>query len=139
MTEENNLTLTELNQESGPKIYSKKAIWGFSIFFAPIFGAVLLRQNLIDIRRKKEANIVLLISIVFTVLTILIVNSMEKRNSSLTYLLNMGGGAILSEYFFKKYFPNDNYEYKKIWKALLISIVVVIPFVLAMIDAPKEY
>ena len=88
MTEENNLAMTESNQNNAHKIYSKKAILGFSIFFAPIFGGVLLRQNLIDDNRKKEANIVLLTSIVFTVLTILIVNSMEKKTSSLTYLLN---------------------------------------------------
>ncbi len=138
MTEENNLTLIELNQAETVKIYSKKAILAFSIIFAPIFGGVLLRQNLIDYKKKKEANIVLLTSIVFTVLTILIVNSLDKKTSSLTYLLNMGWGVILSEYFFKKYYPNDNYEYKKIWKALLISIVIIIPFVLAMIYAPTE-
>ncbi|NVO85995.1 hypothetical protein [Hymenobacter terrestris] len=138
MTEENNITKTESNQDNSFKIYSKKAILGFSIFFAPIFGGVLLRQNLMDDNRKREANIVLLTSIVFTVLTILIVNNMEKKTSSLTYLLNMGWGVILSEYFFRKYFPKDNYEYKKIWKALLISIVIVIPFLLAMIYAPSE-
>jgi purine-cytosine permease-like protein len=138
MTKENNLAMTELTQENTVKIYSKKAILAFSIFFAPIFGGVLLRQNLIDNKRKKEANIVLLASIAFTVLTILIVNSFEKQTSSLTYLLNMGGGAILSEYFFKKYFPDDNYEYKRIWKALLISIAIIIPLLLAMIYAPTE-
>jgi len=130
MTEENKLPLAESNKENDIKIYSKKAIWGFSVLFAPIFGGVLLRQNLIDNKKKKEANIVLVTSIVFTVLTILIVNSFDIKNSSLTFLLNMVWGAILSEYFFDKYFPNDNYEYKKIWKALLISIAIIIPFLL---------
>ncbi|WP_157541498.1 hypothetical protein [Hymenobacter aerophilus] len=108
MTAENNLTMTETSQSAVSKIYSKKAIWGFSILFAPIFGGVLLRQNLIDDNRRKEANIILLASIVFSMLTIFIVNSLETKTSSLTYLLNMGWGAILSEYFFKKYFPKDN-------------------------------
>lgn len=133
MIEENNLSMTESNQENTVKIYSKKAIWGFSILFSPIFGGVLLRQNLVDDKRKKEGNIILLISIVFTVLTILIVNSLEKKTSSLTFLLNVVWGTILSEYFFKKYFPNDNYEYKEIWKALLISIAIIIPFLLAVL------
>ncbi len=120
------------------KIYSKKAIWGFSVFFTPVFGGVLLRQNLIESKRIKEANSVLLASIGFTVLTILIVNSIEKTTSSLALVLNMGGGILLSEYFFKKYFPEDNYEYKKIWKALLISILITIPFLLAILYAPAE-
>ena len=38
------------------KIYSKRAVFGFSLFFAPVFGGVLLRQNLIDYKRKKEGN-----------------------------------------------------------------------------------
>ena len=136
MTEENDLTSPTLNQENTVKIYSKRAIWGFSVFFSPVFGGFLLRQNLIDSNRKKEANLILLISIVFTVLTILIVNSLHTKGGSFSYLFNMVWGAILSEYFFKKYFPDDNYEYKKIWKALVISIAITAPILLAMIFAP---
>lgn len=138
MTEENNLTLTELDHENTAKIYSKKAILGFSAFFAPVFGGVLLRQNLVEDNRKKEANVVLLASIAFTVLTFLIVSVIERPAGLATYLINMGWGSILTEYFFKKYFPNDNYQHKKIWKALLISIAIIIPFILAAIYAPKE-
>ncbi len=124
---------TELNV-SLPKIYSKRVIWGFSIFFSSIFGGVLLMQNLKDIGKKKEAYMILILSIVYTVLTIYIVNIPEKTNSSLTLLCNAIGGLILSRYFFTKYFPiEDKYEKKKIWKPLIISIIIMIPFVFAMI------
>ena len=120
--------------ESNPKIYSKKAIFGFSIMFSAIFGAVLLMQNLKDIGKKKEANIILLLSIIYTAITIYIVNIPDKPITSLTYLCNMIGGAILTEYFFKKSFPNEEtFEKKKIWKPLIISILITIPFILALI------
>lgn len=138
MNEENNLPIPELNQGHVVKIYSKNAIWCFSILFAPIFGGVLLRQNLIDAKRKKEANIVLFVSIIFTALTIIFVNILDKKTGSAIYMFNICWGTILSEYFYKKYFPNETNEYKKIWKALLISIAVIIPFVLAMFFAPVE-
>jgi len=138
MAEENNFTETELNKDNAIKIYSKRAVYAFSVLFTTIFGGVLLRQNLIDTKRKKEANIVLVFSIIYTVLTIVIVNSIDLRTSSLTFLLNLVGGAILSEYFFKKYFPDNHYEYKKIWKALLISVIIIIPFILAMIYTLSE-
>lgn len=138
MIEEKEASMTEFSHNHMPKIYSKKAIWGFSILFAPIFGGVLLRQNLIDTNRKKEANIILLVSIVLTMLTIIIVNIVDRKTSSLAFLLNMAWGGILTEYFFKKYFPNDNYEYKKIWKALIISIVITIPLLLLIIYTPTE-
>jgi hypothetical protein len=116
------------------KIYSKRAILGFSIFFTSIFGGVLLYQNLKDIDRKKEANIVLIFSILFTAISIYIVNIPDKPKTGLTNLCNIAGGLILTEYFFKKNFPNpDNYDKKKVWKPLIISILITIPFVIAMI------
>ncbi len=136
MTDDSNIKDMDSNQTNTVKIYSKKAVFCFSLFFAPIFGGVLLRQNLIDNNKKKEANIVLLISLLFTGLTILIVNLIEKP--SFTYFINLGWGLILSEEFFKKYFPNKNYEYKKIWKALSISIIIVALLLLAIIYAPDE-
>lgn len=134
MIEEKKFT-TEVNEDNTPKIYSRNAIWVFSVIFAPIFGGVLLRQNLIDCEKKKEANIVLLTSIAMTVLTFLIVNNTKNVP---TYILNLAWGAILTEYFFKKYFPNENHQYKKIWKALIISVIIIIPFLLAIIHPPTE-
>lgn len=122
------------NNNCSIKIYSKKAIWGFSIFFSSIFGGVLLMQNLKDINRRKEAFIVLVLSIIYTALTIFIVNIPSKPNSSLTFVCNAIGGLILSNYVFPKYFSEqDKYENKKIWKPLIISILITIPFVLAAI------
>jgi len=138
MTEENNLIETELNKDNTVKIYSKRAIYGFSFAFTTIFGGVLLRQNLIDTKRKKEANIVLAFSIIYTVLTMIIVSTVDLKTNSLTFLLNLVGGVILSEYFYKKYFPDSRYEHKKVWKALLISIIIMIPFLLVAIYTMSE-
>jgi hypothetical protein len=125
----------EITEETTyPKIYSSRAIWGFSIIFSSIFGGVLLMQNLKDTGRKKEGNLILLYSIIFTILTIYIVNLPEKPISNGAFLCNMVGGGILSYYFQKKYFPNEeSYEKKTIWKPLIISIVITIPFVWALI------
>lgn len=122
------------NLVDSPKIYSKKAIWGFSVFFSAIFGGVLLMQNLKGIGKKKEANIVLLLSILYTAATIYIVNIPEETQTSLTYLCNMAGALILIQLFHKKHFPiEQNYEKKKIWKPLIISVLITIPFILALI------
>lgn len=67
MNQENDSFAAEFNKNSNIKIYSKNAIWLFLIFFAPIFGGILLCQNLIDFYKKKEANIVLLTTIAFTI------------------------------------------------------------------------
>ena len=43
------------------------------------------------------------------------------------FIMNIIGGGILAEYFFKKDFPDDDYEHKSIWKALLIALCIGIP------------
>ena len=131
-------------EEHGVAIYSKLAILLFSIIFDPIIGGVLLMLNLRSVGYKKEGTTVLLFSIAYyfvsgylisyiaNVLRIpltmdtLLKNPNPKIIVSLIVLKIIGGG-ILAEYFFKKYFPHDDYEHKSIWKALLITILVLIP------------
>ncbi|KXX69781.1 hypothetical protein [Flammeovirga sp. SJP92] len=116
-------------------IYSKKAIWGFSVLCSPIFGGVLLRSNLKQVEKNSEGNIVLLLSILMTMGVMFImelINTLGSSTSSLTLPLNMIGGAVLSEYLFKKHLGEDNYEHKKIWKPLLISVVITLS-VLALV------
>lgn len=130
----NGIEQTQEIEGTKPKIYSKKAIIGFSIFFSPIFGAVLLMQNLKDIKKHKDAYIILFFSIIFTAAVIYIVNIPSRPMTSLTYICNIIGGYILSEYFYKKYFLDEkSYPKKKIWKPLIISILITIPFIIAMI------
>lgn len=133
MDQENTFTNSDQTINTLSPIYSKKSIWGFSLFFAPVFGGFLLRQNLVEDNRKKEGNLMLIVSILFTLITLFIVIYFEPENSSLTYLLNMGWGAILSGYFYKKYYPENDYKFKKIWKPLIISLLIIIPFVLLII------
>lgn len=133
MDQENTFTNSDQTINTLSRIYSQKSIWGFSLFFAPVFGGFLLRQNLVEDNRKKEGNLMLIVSILFTLITFFIVIYFEPDNSSLTYLLNMGWGAILSGYFHKKYYPGNDYKFKKIWKPLIISLLIIIPFVLLIL------
>ena len=115
-----------------PAIYSKRAILRFSIFFSTVVGAVLLMQNLRDIGKKREGNIVISISILYTVLSMIIISIPDKPYSSLTYLCNILGAFVMTEYFYKKYFPDEAmYNKKKIWKPLIISLLIIIPLALA--------
>lgn len=120
--------------EAPVKIYSKKVIWVFSIIFSTIFGGVLLMYNLIDIGKRKEAALVLGFSVIYTFLAVYISNIPEHPKTSITYLFNFIGGAILTEIFFKKHFSReDQYQKKKIWKPLIISILISLPFIIALI------
>jgi len=124
----------DLTQNKKVRIYSMKAILGFSVFFTTIFGGVLLMQNLLNIQKKKEAYTALLVSVIITVVSIGILNLIPKTNTAFTFGINYLGGFILTQFFHKKHFPDESlYEIKKIRKALIISIIITIPFVAALI------
>lgn len=124
----------EIEQNEIPKFYSKKAILGFSIFFSSIFGGILLMQNLKDIGMKKEAKTVLNTSIILTLLPFLLAWLMEKEVSTYTLLANIIGGVVLSEFYFGLYIPKEQiFESKKIWKPLLISLLITIPLLASVI------
>lgn len=118
-----------------PKIYSKNAILGFSIFMSVIFGGVLLFLNLIAIKKKKEAYFVLGTSILLAVLSILMINVLETPNSSLAYIFGLIGVGILSFYFVPKYFPNeDQYPKKSLWKPIITALIIMIIIVYLLLN-----
>jgi len=119
-----------------PKIYSKKAILGFSIFMSTLFGGILLYLNLMSVKKKKEAYIVLGVSILLTIISIVIVNIPENPKGSLAYLCGLAGGSILSYFFVPKYFPNEEeYPKKAIWKPLIIAVIISAIFIALIIYA----
>ena len=128
-----------MEKENLPKIYSSKVILGFSIFLSTLFGGVLLFQNLKDLGKKKEANIVLIFSVLFTALSIYIVNIPENPKSSFAYLCGFAGGGILSYFFFPKYIKEEGtYPNKPIWKPLIIGAFIIIVFVVLVIYAQNN-
>ncbi|HTE00165.1 MAG TPA: hypothetical protein VK668_12815 [Mucilaginibacter sp.] len=121
--------------EQGEAIYSRWAILGFSIFFTPIAGAILLMINLRSAGYKKEGYLVLLFSIVYQwAVGELFKYMSENGNNYAVYSLIPAviGGGILAEYFFKKYFPENNYEYKSILKPVMVALLITIPLVILL-------
>lgn len=116
------------------ELYSKTAIWAFTIFFGVIFGGVLLMQNLRNAGYKKAGVTVLLFSISFSILTVIASFYVLGRYSGLIF--NIAGGAILTEYFFKKYFPDEDYYPRPVWGALAVSIIIVLVLSLIALYIP---
>jgi hypothetical protein len=113
-----------------PKYYSQRAILGFSLFFTVIFGAVLLAINLED---KKARWIVVLFGVLYTGLAIVVVNSLPA-NTLITFGINSLGGLVLVRFFWNKYLGKGvHFLPKPIWKPLIISLVIAIPFIAAII------
>jgi|SRR3569833_2137214 len=119
-------------------IYSKWAILLFSVFFSPFVGSILLMLNLRRIGNKSAGYIVLLFGIVYmgivefvTIkmagmdLTHLTVDKLVANKQIVYYsaALDLLGGAILTEFFFKRYIKG-NYLSRSVFPILLIVMAV---------------
>lgn len=121
----------QVTDPNAPEFYSKHAIYGFSIFFTVIFGAVLLALNIKE--NKKARWIVLAYGAVYTTFAISILSNFE-RNTILTMIVNMFGAWALYSFFWDRFIGKDTaYRAKSVWRPLIISIVIMIPFLAAML------
>lgn len=113
-------------------IYSKWAILGFCVFFSPVFGGFMLRQNLRDKGLNGLGNGVLFLSFLMAAFTALL-SSTEIRGPGTTFAANLIQGALLVEYVFGKHFMDaETLPKKTIMKPLRISLLIVLLLVALM-------
>ena len=124
----NNIT----NDPNAPELYSKKVIMVFCGIFSTIFGAVLLMYNMKQTNNQKARNQVLIFGILYTIITLVIVNLIE-RAGNLVVIINIAGGGILTEYFWNRFIGKELRHRKRSWiKPAIISVLITIPLILAM-------
>ncbi|HAP00585.1 MAG TPA: hypothetical protein DCQ93_01555 [Bacteroidetes bacterium] len=55
----------------------------------------------------------------------IILPNVKPNSSNVSLIVNMIGAVTLSEYVFRKYFPNEKeFQKKKIWKPLIIAVAI---------------
>ncbi len=125
----NNLT----DDQNAPELHSKRVITIFSAVFTTIFGAVLLMYNMKQTNNPKGRIQVLVFGILYTVASILLINLIKKQ-TNLAIIFNLAGAGILTEYFWNKFIGKEFKYRKRSWlKPAIISVIIIIPFVLALI------
>jgi len=116
-----------------PELHSKKVIMLFSGIFSTIFGAVLMMYNMKATHNQKGRIQVLIFGILYTILTIIIVDTFKVR-SPFPIALNLCGAAILNEYFWNKFIGKEKKHRKRSWvRPLFISILITLLFISAYI------
>lgn len=130
----------EENQNDEPvEIFSKKAILGFSIFM-PLYGALLLIQNLWTVGYKKAIAPVAIFIVAYSIICAEVIarlpiklpsnNPQDPKNLTpmlellgINVAINVIAGLILSELFFRRYFPEDDYYPKGVGRAVFRMIM----------------
>ena len=106
---------------SAPVFYSERAIYLFSIFMTPLFGAILSAINFNKNGSRKGVWEVIGFGTGFTVFTTWIYMH-SPRNSLMTVFFNSAGALILFLFWNKYIGKNTKYRAHSIWIPLLIGI-----------------
>ncbi|QMU30947.1 hypothetical protein [Adhaeribacter radiodurans] len=124
--------------EEVPRLYTPSAILGFSVFFSLLFGGILLATNIRQIGNRRGSWAVIGFSLLFMFIEVVVMYQL-KRSSTLTVAFNLAGAFILNYYFWPKYVGVQRpYEAKPIWRALLISILIVLPLIVIIALFPPQ-
>jgi hypothetical protein len=107
------------DEEAAVSLYSRSAVFGFSIFFSTIFGSILLMINLRRLGEKRKGFEILLLGIAYAVLSSVLVD-LAGANLVLSLVLNVLGGYLMSTYFWAKYIGLE-FSHKK--QSILIPLI----------------
>jgi hypothetical protein len=156
--EENNIP--EVQADDAVEIYSGRAIFWFALLISPLCAGVLLILNLRAAGYKKGYNIVaaftLLLTLAYHFTAVYLINFYKinlqayfavmwtKKSSfdlndqhvfileAVVFLLRILIGLIFTRYFFKRYFPENDYYAKPVGSAVLFSLLAI--FILAQFN-----
>jgi hypothetical protein len=117
-----------------PGFYSRRAIWGFSLFCGALFGSVLLAINIGKVKNTKGVLLTLLFGVVLTALQVFVTETLDAPNSA-AYFWGGLGGLILDYVLWKKFIGNATfYRVRPIWGPLVVAAVFLALIVLAMLS-----
>ena len=128
------------NEETGEvsRLYTPNAIVGFTIFFSLIFGAMLLATNIRETNNRRGSWVVIGFSVAYMAVEVILFQLYQSV--MLTMVMKLIGALILNFYFWPKYIGLErDYEAKPIWRALLISILIILPLIIivSLLPQPK--
>jgi len=120
--EENPVETNFVSEEEVVSLYSRSAVFGFSIFFSTIFGSILLMINLRRLGEKRKGFEILLLGIAYAILSSVLVD-LAGANLVLSLVLNVLGGYLMSTYFWAKYIGLEfSHEKQSILIPLILGI-----------------
>lgn len=120
-----------------PALYSRSAIYVFSVLFSVLFGSVMLAINISKTPNRNKAIWVVLYGLGYTIATILIGLNFNL-NSSFSIVLGIAGAYLMEALFWNRYIGNSTlYRKRPIWIPLIIALAIAIPAVYLIITYGK--
>ncbi len=121
----------QVEDPEAPSFYSKGVIFGFSILFSVLFGAVMLAINISKTQYRQKAVWVVLFGLVYVIASVLLA---QNLGSTFSFLLIIFGAYLLQALFWNRYIGNSTlYRAKPIKIPLIIGLCIYVPIIALLI------
>ena len=107
-------------------LYSKDAIWGFSLIISPLFASVLFLINMVKLGKASVGYLILFTMIAYQMIANYIVLNLTE-NLFIGLVPNIIGGYLLANLFWGKLIGhNTSYQTRSLKTPILIAIIMVL-------------
>jgi hypothetical protein len=121
----NNWKYNVVDNLEAPELYSRKAIYSFTVFCSVFFGGTLMFINLWKLKNRQGQIAVASYSILCGAISFTILGQFE-RSTILTMMISMLGSLPLYNFFWGKYIGvSTQYRSKSILIPLLLALILI--------------
>jgi hypothetical protein len=122
-----------------PELYSRQAIYFFTVFCSVFTGGTLMFLNLWKLKDRKGASAVAAYSMIYGAVTLLILLQL-KRNVVLAMIAGLIGSFPLCNYYWEKFVGKyTGYRTKSILIPLIVVIVIFVGLLVAAMIHPEAF
>lgn len=107
-------------------LYSKDAIWGFSLIISPLFASVLFLINMMKLGKDSVGYLILFTMIAYQMIANYIVLNLTE-NIFIGLVPNIIGGYLLASLFWKIFIGNSTtYQKRSLKTPILVAVIMVL-------------
>jgi len=117
-------TNNQVQDPDAPLLYSKRAIYVFSILFSVLFGSIMLAINVGKVQKNFKPVLVVLFGFAYTVFTVVLAEEFNLPTGA-GIIVSMLGGYVLNAFFWNRFIGKTMlYRLKPIWVPLIIALII---------------
>jgi hypothetical protein len=135
-TIESPLLESKVIEISVPTLYSVVSIMVFSVLFSVIAGGIMMFVNFRRTGHKAESFKVLGFSLLFTLVSVIILSFAGSTSPVISVILNILGGYLIEQLFWNRVLgPGFLFYKQEVWTALLVALLAISPLVWFLIQS----
>ena len=118
----------QVQDPDAPAFYTKRAIYGFAIFFSVLFASVLFAMNVAKTDKKINALWVMLYGVAFTVVEV-IIGSRITFSIGVAFIFGLVGSYPLNYFMCSAFLGKATlYRVRPVWAPLVVGLAIVCLF-----------